>query len=91
MIVTTYETFVVAFAKLSPYEFDHFIKLLLKNFSAHTIFLQGEYKLRQEDLRELLTQTMQHAHIEIASNNIKNAKLDYELVKNRILTEQIKP
>ena len=78
-----YRDFVEAFERLTPYELDHFSKLFHQFFaSSKKVEIQNP---KQEDLRDILTRAMQAAHMEIAQQKIETAKLDFDMVRSRLL------
>jgi len=81
-----YVDFVEAFERLTPYELDHFSKLFFDNFNQ--LLTPQENKMgtiKRDDLRDVITQTMQDAHIEIAQKKIDEAKHHFDMIKSRLL------
>lgn len=77
-----YKDFVEAFERMTPYELDHFSKLFGRFFeTARNV----DQHLKTDELRDILTQAMQAAHTEIAQQKIDIAKLDFDMVKSRLL------
>ena len=83
MTLQGYRDFVEAFERLTPYELDHFSKIFRQFFKSSTKI--EDQNIRNEDLRDIFTQAMQAAHMEIAQQRIETAKLDFDMVRSRLL------
>jgi hypothetical protein len=82
-----YCAFIESFERLTPFELDHFSKLFYQSFTS-SLDQSNFASLKQDDLRDVITQTMQKAHIVIAKKKIEQAKLDYDLIKSRLLVQE---
>lgn len=83
-----YNQFVENFERLSPYEVEHFSKILFAEFARFADTLVSSHGLPTAiQLREIITNAMKHAHIEIAERKIEEARLRYDMVRNHIFIE----
>lgn len=83
----TFLNFIEVFEKLSPFELDHFSKILFTHFSAHDAVKSSDKKLSSVDLKDILINAMRAAHIEIAEKKVEDAKRGLDLTRSRVFVE----
>jgi hypothetical protein len=83
-----YYQFVEAFERLTPYELEHFSRALFESFTKLQAKSENSTIIRQDDLRDVMTQAMQSAHIGIAEKKIEEATLNFDLVRSRLLVNK---
>ena len=80
----TFLNFIEVFEKLSPFELDHFSKILFTHFSAHDAVKSYEQKLSAVDLKDILINAMRAAHVDIAEKRVEDAKRGLDLTRSRV-------
>lgn len=80
----TFLNFIEVFEKLSPFELDHFSKILFMHFSTHDAVKSYEQKLSAVDLKDILINAMRAAHVEIAEKKVEDAKRGLDLTRSRV-------
>jgi len=80
--------FIESFEKLSPFELDHFCKILLTHYNEHhAVKSSGQKQLSALDLKDILINSMRASHIQIAEKKVEDAQRGLDLTRSRVFVE----
>lgn len=86
MIYQAFIGFIEQFEKLSPFELDHFCKIIHHHYETAIKALDQDARasLTHGDTKEILIRSMQAAQIELAEHKLKEAELNVQLIKAKV-------
>ena len=89
MIRQPYIEFVEKFEELTPYELNHFCKVVHEHYHAASKTADGQPKtLMTSDMLEIIIQAMHAIQVELAENRLNDAERTLKRVKTKVYKKQ---
>lgn len=82
-----YVHFVESFERLSPYEVDHFCKVVHRHYKELFDLQNKNNEVSERDFKEIIIHAMKAAQIELAEQQLQNAEFNLQQVKSRLYVD----
>ena len=80
----TYTDFINRFELLSPYQLDHFCKMIHQHYQEAIAAREKNITFTQGDTKEIMIRSMQALQIDLAEQTLRDAEHNLQLVKSRV-------